>query len=285
MLVAESWSGWKAKAQLGPIPADPDLARLKKALIRAAFINGPKEAGLLRQVLALLATGQVAEALALAGSSAMLLYYRIWGDKGEQVGISSLEEAFQRLAANPTVCADLDEILAWSLDTTEVAGTAPELPYVVPLELHAQYGIREIQAAFGRANLETAGQTGVGVMHFAEKKTYVLLVTFQKTEKEFSPSTMYADYPISRELLHWESQANTAQHHNDGQNLIHHQDRGYTILVFARGQKKRNNVTVPFTYLGPVDMVSYESERPIKMVWRLRYAMPVEIFEDNRRGG
>lgn len=58
-----------------------------------------------------------------------------------------------------------------------------------------------------------------------------------------------------------------------------------TVLVFARGQKKRNNVTVPFTYLGPVEMVSFESERPIKMVWRLRYSMPVEMFEDNRRGG
>lgn len=285
LLAKESWSEWKAKAQLAPIPVDPDLTRLKKALIRAAFINGPQEATLLRQMLATLAAGQVAEALALAGSSAMLLYYRIWGDRAEKVGIASLDEAFQRLAANPTVCADLDEILAWSLDTTEVAGIAPDLPYRVPLELHAQYGIREVQAAFGRATLESSGQTGVGVMHFAEKKTYALLVTFQKTEKEFSPSTMYADYPISRELMHWESQANTAQRHTDGQNLIHHQERGYTILVFARGQKKRNGVTVPFTYLGPVEMVSYESERPIKMVWRLRHPMPVEMFEDNRRGG
>jgi len=49
-------------------------------------------------------------------------------------------------------------------------------------------------------------------------------------------------------------------------------------LVFARDQKKRNNVTVPFTYLGPVDMVSYESDRPIKMVWRFRHLMPVEMF-------
>ena len=285
LLVKESWSEWKAKAQLVPIPVDPDLARLKKALIRAAFINGPQEATLLRHLLAMLAAGKVAESLELAGSSSILLYYRIWGDKAEKVGIASLEDAFRRLASNPTICADLDEILAWSLDTTEVAGIAPELPYSVPLELHAQYGIREIQAAFGRATLDSSGQTGVGVMHFAEQKTYALLVTFQKTEKEFSPSTMYADYPISRELLHWESQANTAQHHTDGQNLIHHQERGYTIMVFARGQKKRNNVTVPFTYLGPVDLVSYESERPIKMVWRLRYAMPVEMFEDNRRGG
>lgn len=31
--------------------------------------------------------------------------------------------------------------------------------------------------------------------------------------------------------------------------------------------------------------VRYESERPIKMVWRLRHPMPVEMFEDNRRGG
>ncbi|HJV65765.1 MAG TPA: DUF3427 domain-containing protein [Geomonas sp.] len=285
LLAKESWSEWKAKAQLGPIPIDPDLARLKKAMLRAAFINGPKEATLLREVLVKLLAGQVTEALALAGSSAMLLYYRIWGDKAGRLGISSLEDAFRRLAGNSTVCADMDEILAWSLDCTEVAGAAPELPFSVPLELHAQYGIRELQAAFGRANLESSGQTGVGVMHFAEVKAYALLVTFQKTEKEFSPSTMYADYPISRELLHWESQANTAQHHNDGQNLIHHRERGYTILVFARGKKKKNGVTVPFIYLGPVERVSHESERPIKMVWRLRHSMPVEMFEDNRRGG
>ena len=48
---------------------------------------------------------------------------------------------------------------------------------------------------------------------------------------------MYADYPISRELLHWESQSNTSQKSETGQNLIHHLERGYTILVFARDQK------------------------------------------------
>jgi len=285
LLVKETWSEWKAKALLCPIPTDPDLVRLSKTLVRAAFINGPREIALLRDVLAKVADGAINEALALAGDAAMLVYYRVWGDKGINLGITSLDDAFHRLARNPSILADLDEILASSQDATEVSGLIPQLPFACPMELHAHYGGKEIQAVFGRANLETAGQTGVGSFHFADKKTYALLVTFQKTEKEFSPSTMYADYPISRELMHWESQANTAQHHTDGQNLIHHQERGYTILVFARDQKKRNNVTVPFTYLGPVDMVSYESDRPIKMVWRLRYQMPVEMFEDNRRGG
>lgn len=285
LLAKESWSGWKAKAQLAPIPGDPDLARLKKTLLRAVFINGPAELARLRQVLAKVVQGAIDEALALAGDAVMSIYYRLWGEKGSKLGIASLDDAFRRLARNPSILADLDEVLAWSQDTTEVSGQIPQLPFACPLELHAHYGGKEIQAVFGRANLETAGQTGVGSFHFADVKTYVLLVTFQKTEKEFSPSTMYADYPISRELMHWESQANTAQHHTDGQNLINHRERGYTILIFARDQKRRNNVTVPFTYLGPVDMVSYESDRPIKMVWRLRHPMPVEMFEDNRRGG
>jgi len=263
LLVKESWSGWKARAQLGPKPVDPDLLRLKKTLLRAITINGPHEIVLLRAVLGKVSQGAIDEALALAGDSVMSVYYRIWGDKGRNLGITSLADAFRRLAANPSILADLDEILRWSLDTTEISGHIPESPFACALELHARYSGKEIQAAFGKATLETAGQTGVGVLHFPGVKAYALLVTFQKTEKEFSPSTMYADYPISRELMHWESQANTAQH----------------------GQKKRNRATVPFTYLGPVDMVSYESERPIRMVWRLRHTMAVEMFEDNRRGG
>ncbi|MCA1786701.1 MAG: DUF3427 domain-containing protein [Desulfobacteraceae bacterium] len=58
------------------------------------------------------------------------------------------------------------------------------------------------------------------------QKAYALLITFQKTEKEFSPITMYADYPISRSLLHWESQSNTALDSPTGQNLVHHTARG-----------------------------------------------------------
>lgn len=285
LLARESWSEWKAKAQLGPVPIDPDLVRLKKTLVRAAFINGPQEVALLRDVLGKVAQGAINEALKIAGNSVMSVYYRLWGDKGSNLGISTLDDAFRRFAKNPSILADLEEILAWSFDTTEVSGQRPDLAYTCALELHANYGIKEIQAAFGRANLETAGQTGVGSFHFPEFKTYVLLITFQKTEKEFSPSTMYADYPISRELLHWESQSTTSQQSETGQNLMHHQERGYTILVFTRDKKRRNDVTVPFTYLGPVERVSYESERPIKMVWRLRHQMPVEIFEDNRRGG
>jgi len=159
------------------------------------------------------------------------------------------------------------------------------LPFPCPLELHAQYGMREIQAVFGRATIATAGQTGVGVLHFPDVRVYAFLITYQKTEREFSPSTMYADYPISRVLLHWESQSNTAQQSETGQNIIHHKERGYTILLFARDQKKRNRYPLPYTYLGNADLDNFESERPIRVIWQLHHPMPVEMYEDNRRGG
>ncbi len=153
------------------------------------------------------------------------------------------------------------------------------------LELHATYGSDEIKAMLGEASFESAGITGVGRLHFSEIKTVASLVTFQKTEKEFSPSTMYQDYPISRELLHWETQRQTSQASETGQNLIHHLERGYTMLFFVRSRKKVNGTTSPFTFLGPAKLVSFQSERPIQMIWRLDHSMPVELFEGNRRGG
>ena len=62
-------------------------------------------------------------------------------------------------------------------------------------------------------------------------------------------------------------------------------EQGYTMLLFARDVKQRNNTTVPFTYLGPADLDRHETERPIKVVWRLHHPLPAEMFEMNLRGG
>ncbi len=285
LLARETWTGWKAKARLAPTPTDPDLPRLKRALVRAVSISGPTEIAALRRILEKVASGDIYGGIAAAGESAISLHYRLWGDSGKALGIASLEESFQRLARNPSILNDLNEILEWAASETTVSGQPVELPFLCPFELHANYGIKEIQAGLHQATLETAGQRGIGVIHFPVLRSYALLVTYQKTEREFSPSTMYADYPISRVLLHWESQSNTTQQSETGQNLVHHAERNYTILIFARRTKRRNTVTVPFTYLGPAERVSFEGERPIKMIWRLRYPMSVDMFEENRRSG
>ncbi len=285
LLARESWTGWKAKAHLAPLPNDPDISHLRPSLIRVASIKGPREIERLKRVVRSLQETDIDEALIESADKGVEVHYRLWGRAGKDLGIETVRDSLSRVAENRAVLSDLGEVLDWAQDQSRVSGLITELPFQCSLELHGQYGSADIKAALGMATLETAGPTGVGVLYFAKTMSYALLVTFQKTEREFSPSTMYADYPISRELLHWESQSNTSQNSNTGQNLIHHKDLGCTILIFARSTKKRNGIATPFTYLGPGDRVSFENERPIKMVWKLRYPMPVDMFEENRRGG
>ena len=285
LLVRETWTGWKAKARLMKTPVDPDVGRLKKALVRVALVNGPEEIARLQEIIVHLQGMNIAQALAVAGDSAIPVHYRVWADKGDNLGMATLKDSFSRLADNPSILEDMQEILDWAADTSKIDGRHPALPFATTLELHAQYSSRDINATLGLASLHKLGQTGVGILHTPNLKAYALLITFQKTEREFSPSTMYADYPISRQRIHWESQSTTTQSGQTGQNLINHKEKGYTVLFFVREEKQNLNVTMPFTFLGPGEVVKYHGERPIKMIWDLVYPMPVEMFEINRLGG
>jgi superfamily II DNA or RNA helicase len=285
LLARKTWTQWKASARLAEIPSDPDLAGLKAALISAAQTTGPREIARLRKVVAHLSSGDIDAAVAAAGESALVVHYRMWGKSGRALGLKSLEESFGRLARNPSVLRDLEEVLAWADDESRVGITPLALPFRSDLELHATYGNDEIKAFLGGASLESAGVTGVGRLHFPAIKTIAALITFQKTEKDFSPSTMFKDYPVSRELLHWETPSQTSQASESGRTLIHHHERGYTMLFFTRSRKRLDGITAPFTFLGPARIVSFQSERPIQIVWQLAHPMPVEMFEENRRGG
>ena len=285
LLVKETWTGWKARGHLTKPPSDPDILRLRKALIRIAGISGPLEISRLQHIVRHIQDGTISKAVNVAGKSALAVHYRIWADNGERLQLETLEDSFKRLSKNPTILNDMEEVLEWAGDASRTQRQHVHLPYDHSLELHATYASRDINAALGLADMHTTGPTGTGVLHAQHLKTYALLLTFQKTEREFSPTTMYADYPISRTRIHWESQSTTAQNGRTGQNLIRHQELGYTVLFFVREKKKNLGVTVPYTFLGPGDLVSYESEKPIRMTWDLRYPMPVEIFEKNRLGG
>src|SRR5215472_11562008 len=106
-----------------------------------------------------------------------------------------IEESLRRAAENTTVIQDLDEVLDWADNESRVGSASVNVPFPCPLELHATYGSDEIKAALGRATFDSAGVTGVGWLQIPNIKTFVSLVTFQKSENEFSPSKMYQDYP------------------------------------------------------------------------------------------
>jgi len=275
----KTWSEWKSIARGVPAPEDPDLIDARKALLRIATRSDPSH---LKSIEDFGNDSRLCEAVEEYGKAkTTALHYLFWGQKGKKVGVSNAEQSLGKWANNQTVVLDAAEIAKWRRQNQPYPFSDITLPFPCELKLHAAYGSHEIKAALELNSIEKPGPTGVGAFHKRDLKVYVHLITFRKVEQDFSPTTLYKDYPISRKRLHWESQSTATQQTPRGQDYIHFKERGYTILFFARVEKQIEGVAAPFVYLGPASkLISYEGDRPISMVWELEYEMPAGLFEE-----
>jgi uncharacterized protein DUF3427 len=149
----------------------------------------------------------------------------------------------------------------------------------IPMASHARYRREEILAALGYATLKRLpGHHVSGVAWCEETQTDALLVNLRKTEKVFSPSTMYRDYAISTELFHWESQNSTSTDAPTGRRYLHHREQGSHVVLFVRDTPTDDLGAAPFRCLGPVSYVEHRGERPIAITWHLHRPMTAEAF-------
>lgn len=200
----------------------------------------------------------------------------------KQVGITTLADSLAFLRRHPAVLEELAELsplleertthLPAPLGLTDGSGRG------VPLSVHARYSMRDVLTAFGLLDFGLAAWEQTGVFRDEATNTDFFFVTLEKSEREYSPSTLYKDYAISSTLFHWQSQSTTTQQSSVGQRYIHHGARNGHIVLFVRPRKKAGGLTVPYTCLGEADYVSHTGERPINFVWRLRTPMPADIF-------
>lgn len=159
-----------------------------------------------------------------------------------------------------------------ALDVLE--GTAPWRLAVasdLPFSLHSHYTRDEIVASF-RDNPESMRQ---GTFYVRELGLDIHLVTLKKSERDFSPTTRYADYFIAPDVLHWESQSTTTAASRTGQRLIKGLGRH---LFFVREAKTDEYGAAPFLCLGFAMPISSESECPIKLQWKLEHSVPDHIY-------
>jgi hypothetical protein len=123
-------------------------------------------------------------------------------------------------------------------------------------------------------------RTQAGVLKHEASRSDVLYVTLEKDEKDFTPTTLYNDYPISPTRFHWESQSATRADSPTGRRYREHAARGWRMLLFVRqARKDERGETMPYLFLGPVRYVSHEGEKPMAIVWELERAMPAEFFQ------
>ncbi len=153
----------------------------------------------------------------------------------------------------------------------------------VPLWIHARYQRDEVLAALGKHKIGKAASLQAGVYRDEKNNADILFVTVNKSEKLFTPTTMYRDYAISRHLFHWETQSKVREDSATGQRYIHHVKTGTRVLLFVReATTDSRGETMPFCFLGPVRYKSYKGERPMAITWELEVPMPSEVLEAAR---
>lgn len=191
----------------------------------------------------------------------------------------ALEPAAADVWSRPAV---LGELLAM-LDVVEDAAVdyphESVLEQEVPLVLHGRYSRAEALIALGGATL-TSAPMREGVRSLTRLRADGLFVTLDKSGTGFSPTTRYRDYPISPREFHWESQSTTTLASPTGQRYSGARDPDWRFLLFVRERPElAGGRTAPFLFLGLVRHVSHDSERPIRVRWRLEQPMPIEFFE------
>ncbi len=275
-----SWTFFRRRAGLpAHAAADEELETVAlRNLSRLTHIDDPERNAFYRQILSSARPPVLAQH---SLTQQRLLTMLAWGLGSGKSGRDDLDEFFKDFWTLETVKDELSQLFG-ALDRRATTLTEVSEPADEPLNVHARYSREEVVAALGYGSGVKPKGPREGVLPVPEANSDVFFVTLYKAERDYSPTTMYRDYAINRELFHWESQSGQATHQDTVQRYINHRERGTNILLFVRERNEGELGTLPFTFLGPVDYVSHEGEKPVRFTWRLRRPMPAELFESAR---
>jgi hypothetical protein len=265
-----SWTRLLRRSGLLDSPPEPDEDRLTGGLRRFQHVD---DAALIQTLLATL-PGDV-EPDERDRRRLAMAHFSLWG---RDSGITSLQESRLRLQRNPHHLKELLELLQYQLTRISSVAPAVEIPFLCPLTLHASYTRDEILAGLGVWTLAAQPDLREGVKYLPDLPADIFLFTLNKTEKDYSPTTMYQDYAISESLIHWQSQSTTSAQSPTGRRYVEHRPRGHTILLFARENKSERGLAAPYHFLGPADYVSHEGSRPMSVTWHLRHPLPARLL-------
>lgn len=210
-----------------------------------------------------------------------MLHYDIWQNAG---GFSSLEESIRSIGNNKILADEIIEVMEILIDKIDFLETEITLPYSQPLKLHSRYTREQILAAFGFSSFEKKSSNREGVADNKELNTELLFIDLVKSEKDFSPTTMYQDYAISDTLFHWQSQNATSPDRGKGLSYINHVSLGKKILLFVRERNEDEfGNTMSYVFLGECIYREHYGSKPMSITWELKVPMPPYLWKDSAK--
>lgn len=266
-----SWSDLCEAARLHVASAGPNEATLRRGCGRLLHVDDPERLEAWRRFLKepALAIGSLSER-----ERRLLRMLVAQVCESAPASTASLEAGWALLRAHPQVVAELDQLFEALTGSIDHVQTRLEAHPDVPLRLHARYTRIEILAAFGVGAGARAPRWQEGVRWLKDVNLDLLAFTLDKTAGQFSPTTRYRDYAVSRDLIHWQSQSTTGADSDTGLRYQRHRGAGGRAMLFARERADER----ASWFLGPASYQSHVGERPMSITWHLEMPLPGDLF-------
>lgn len=210
-----------------------------------------------------------------------MFYVTVWGRTAEWTSHEAMDN-LRALSASPMLLEELISLLRYRYEQIDFIDAPVNLGFDCPLDLHCTYTRDQLLVALDFMKPATVRE---GVKWLPEKQLDVFFVTLNKSDKDYSPTTMYNDYSINESLFHWQSQSTTAAESPTGQRYIHHRNRGSKVLLFVR-EFKTDRITggaAAYTFLGTVNYVKHEGSRPMNITWKLERPIPAKFLKKTNK--
>jgi superfamily II DNA or RNA helicase/HKD family nuclease len=269
---AKCWSDLREDAGLHTLPKGPHEEALRRACGRLLHVDDQARLDTYRRLLSMPVAPTISS-LSSADQRSLRMLVASLVDKSVPK-TASLADGCGAVWAHPQVCAELLELFDLLSQRIEHLPKSLSGHKGVPLVIHARYTRLEILAAFGVGEGAKVAPWQTGVYWAKDANSDLLAFTLDKTSGQFSPTTRYRDYAISRDLIHWESQSVTRAHSETGLRYQHHVAQSSHIMLFARLRSDER----AFYFLGPATYVSHESELPMALTWRLEHPLPGDLY-------
>ncbi len=204
-----------------------------------------------------------------------------WGKAIEDWDSDEVLENFYALSDSPVMLSELIALLKYNYNHIDFIDAPVDLGFDCPLDLHCTYTRDQLLVAMDFLKPNTVRE---GVKWLPDKEIDVFFITLNKSDKDYSPTTMYKDYSINETLFHWQSQSTTNAEGKVGQRYINHRKTGSKVLLFVREFKNDPyGNTAPYTYLGMANYVSHTGSRPMNITWKLDAPIPAKYLKKTNK--
>ena len=277
----DSFSRLCARADVIDNFEEPIEEVLSKALGRFASVDSRRLIEFLVRVLKDIDNIDFAKLSDVDKRMLQMFYITVWGKAIEDWDSNEFLENFYALSDSPVMLSELISLLEYNYNHIDFIDAPVDLGFDCPLDLHCTYTRDQLLVAMDFLKPNTVRE---GVKWLPDKEIDVFFITLNKSDKDYSPTTMYKDYSINETLFHWQSQSTANADGKVGQRYINHRSTGSKVLLFVREFK--NDLygnTAPYTYLGTANYVLHTGSRPMNITWKLDAPIPAKYLKKTNK--